>query len=41
VVLVKRQKKVLIPNGKMILREGDVVIIYTQAHMSDAEDIDL
>lgn len=41
VVLVKRQKKVLIPNGKMILREGGVVIIYTQAHMSDAEDIDL
>lgn len=41
VVLVKRQKKVLIPNGKMILREGDVVIIYTQTHMSEAEDIDL
>lgn len=41
VVLVKRHKKVLIPNGKMILHEGDTVIIYTQTHMSDAEDIDL
>lgn len=41
IVLVKRRKKVLIPNGNMILREGDVVILYTQTHISTATDLEI
>ena len=41
IVLIKRRGKVLIPNGNMILRERDVVIIYTQTFIPHAEEIEL
>lgn len=41
IVLVKRQKRILIPNGSMVLRKGDTVIIYTQTFYADANDLDL
>lgn len=41
IVLVKRKNKVLIPNGNMVLHEGDRVFLYTQLHLSDANDIEI
>lgn len=41
IVLVRRRKKLLIPNGNMILQEGDMVIIYTQTFLSDANEINI
>lgn len=41
IVLVKRKKKLLIPYGNMILREGDTVILYTQMHLSNANNIEI
>ena len=41
IVLVKRRKRVLIPNGSMILQERDVVIIYTQSFISSGTDIEI
>ena len=41
IVLVKRKNKALIPNGNMILREGDHVFLYTQHHISDASEIEI
>ena len=41
IVLVKRRKKVLIPNGNMVLREGDMVLLYTQSFFADANEIDI
>ena len=38
IVLVKRQGHALIPYGKMILQEGDVVLLYTQTYLANAED---
>ena len=34
IVMVKRQGKVLIPNGNLVMQEGDKVIMYTQQHFS-------
>lgn len=41
IVLIKRKKKVLIPNGNMLLQEGDTVILYTQKRYANASDIDM
>lgn len=41
IVLVKRQKKVMIPHGDLILRESDVVILYTQSYMKEGKDIEV
>lgn len=41
IVLVKRKNKALIPNGNMILREGDNVFLYTQLHLETVSEIDL
>ena len=41
IVLIRRRKRILIPNGNMILREGDMVIIYTQTFIADANDIEI
>lgn len=41
IVLVKRGRRVMIPNGNMILRTGDMVIIYTQTFIADANDINV
>ncbi len=36
IVMVKRKKKVLIPNGDLALLEGDKVILYTRLHLNHA-----
>ena len=41
IILVKRKGRVLIPNGDMIMHEGDKVIMYTQLHMSKAHTIEI
>lgn len=41
IVLVKRRNKALIPNGNMILREGDRVFVYTKMVLSDANEIEI
>lgn len=39
IVLVKRKNKSLIPNGKMVLEEGDRVFLYTHLHISHTKDV--
>ena len=41
IVLVKRKKKMLIPNGNMRLLEGDTVILYTQTYLTNADDLEI
>ncbi len=41
IVLVRRGDRAMIPNGNMILREKDMVIIYTQSFISDSTDIEI
>lgn len=41
IVLVQRKGKALIPNGNMVLREGDNVFLYTQLHLDTVNEIDL
>ena len=41
IVMVKRQGKVLIPNGNLVMQEGDKVIMYTQQHISHAHNIEV
>lgn len=41
IVLVKRKKKMLIPNGNMRLLEGDTVILYTQTYLANADDLEI
>lgn len=41
IVLVKRKNKALIPNGKMVLREGDRLFLYTKRHIKDVNVIDI
>lgn len=39
IVMVRRKGQVLIPNGGLVLREGDSIILYTQSHFRDANPI--
>lgn len=39
--MVKRKGKMLIPNGDLILLEGDRIILYTQTHMSHANTLQI
>lgn len=41
IVLVKRKNKALIPNGNMVLYEGDRVFLYTKLHLSEANHIEI
>ena len=41
IVLIKRRNKALIPNGNMILAEGDRVFVYTQQHLLDVNEIEI
>lgn len=41
IVLVKRKNKALIPNGNMVLREGDNVFLYTQLHLTTISEFDI
>ena len=33
IVMVRRDGKALVPNGSLVLRKGDVIILYTKEHM--------
>lgn len=41
IVMIKRNGKVMIPNGNMILYEHDIVFLYTQSHIPSADEIEL
>lgn len=41
IVMVKRRGTMLIPNGDLVLKEGDKVILYTKKFMSDAEMLEI
>ncbi len=41
IVLIQRKDRTLIPNGDMVLREGDNVFLYTQLHLDTVSEIDL
>ncbi len=41
IVMIKRNGKVMIPNGNMILYKHDVVFLYTQSHIPSADEIEL
>ncbi|MBQ8143801.1 MAG: ion transporter [Butyricicoccus sp.] len=38
-IMVKRKGRALIPNGDLILQEGDKVILYSQTHVHHAHDL--
>jgi len=40
-VMVRRKGNILIPNGDLILKEGDSIILYTQSHMRDTTTIEI
>ncbi len=35
--MVRRDGKALVPNGSLILRKGDVIILYTKEHLANEE----
>ena len=41
IVMVKRGGKILIPNGSLVLQEGDNIILYTQTHLRNASTIEV
>ena len=41
IVLVKRKGKALIPNGNMVLQEGDRVFLYTHQHLLGVNEIEI
>ena len=41
IVLVRRHQKLIIPGGNLTLLEGDTVILYTQTHMTNANDLEI
>lgn len=41
IVLVKRRKRVMIPNGNMMLREGDRVIVYSHRMIGSGNEIEV
>jgi len=40
-VMVRRKGNILIPNGDLVLKEGDSIILYTQSHMRDTTTIEI
>lgn len=41
IVLVKRNGKMIIPGGKLVLLEGDTVILYSQTFIANADNIEV
>ncbi len=41
IVLVKRKNKSLIPNGNMLLHDGDKLFVYTRKYLAQASEIDI
>lgn len=41
IVLVRRKNRSMVPNGNLMLKEGDEVVLYSKKHIPDAVDIEL
>jgi voltage-gated potassium channel len=41
IIMVRRNEKVLIPNGSLTLQTGDLLLIYTKKVIRDAEIVEL
>ncbi len=41
IVMVRRKGNILTPNGDLVLKEGDSIILYTQSHLRDANTIEV
>ena len=41
IVMVRRKGNILIPNGDLVLKEGDSIILYTQSHLRDVNTIEV
>lgn len=41
IVLVRRKNRSMVPNGNLMLKEGDEVVLYSKKHIADAVDIEL
>ena len=41
IVLVRRKNRSMVPNGNLMLKEGDVVVLYSKKHIQDAVDLDI
>lgn len=41
IVLIKRKDRVMIPNGNLVLRERDMVILYSEMRIPEAEEIEI
>lgn len=41
IVMVRRKGRILIPNGSLVLLEGDHIILYSQTHMRSANTIEV
>lgn len=41
IVMVRRKNKILIPNGSLVLDEGDMVVLYTKKDIRDSVEISL
>lgn len=41
IVMVKRKNRALIPDGSLVLLEGDKGFLYTQLHMHHANQIEI
>ena len=39
IVMVQRNGKALVPNGNLVLREGDTVILYSKEHLSSGDTV--
>ena len=37
IVMVRRDGKAMVPNGDLVLRKGDVIILYTREHLANEE----
>ena len=41
IVMIRRRGTMLVPNGDLVLREGDEVLLYTKSHIADAVNIQI
>lgn len=40
IVLVRRKNRSMVPNGNLMLQEGDAVVLYSKKHISDAIELE-
>lgn len=41
IVMVRRGEKMIIPNGSLVMRAGDMVVLYTKRNIRDSVEISL